>query len=39
VVLNGSGFGLISNHSLILASYLSRANAAVLDLRILLQQG
>jgi hypothetical protein len=39
VVLNGTGFGLVSNHSLILASYLSRANAAVLDLRILLQQG
>lgn len=39
LVLNGTGFGLVSNHSLILASYLSRANAAVLDLRILLQQG
>ena len=39
VVLNGHGFGLVSNHSLILASYISRANAAVLDLRILLQQG
>ena len=39
VVLNGTGFGLVSNHSLILASYLSRANAAVLDLRILMQQG
>lgn len=39
VVLNGAGFGFVSNHSLILASYISRANAAVLDLRILLQQG
>ncbi len=39
VVLNGHGFGLIVNHSLVLASYISRANAAVLDLRILLQQG
>ncbi len=39
VVLNGTGFGLVSNHSLILASYLSRANAAVMDLRILMQQG
>ena len=39
MVLNGHGFGYIVNHSLILASYLSRANAAVLDLRILLQQG
>ena len=39
MVLNGSGFGFVSNHSLVLASYLSRANAAVIDLRILLQQG
>ena len=39
VVLNGHGFGLVANHSLVLASYISRANAAVLDLRILLQQG
>jgi hypothetical protein len=39
VVLNGSGFALVANHSLTLASYLSRGNAAVLDLRILLQQG
>jgi len=39
MVLNGHGFGFVVNHSLILASYISRANAAVLDLRILLQQG
>jgi hypothetical protein len=39
MVLNGHGFGFVVNHSLILASYLSRANAAVIDLRILLQQG
>lgn len=39
MVLNGHGFGLVANHSLVLASYISRANAAVLDLRILLQQG
>jgi hypothetical protein len=39
VVLNGSGYGLINNHSLVLASYISRANAAILDLRMLLQQG
>jgi hypothetical protein len=38
-VFNGHGYGLLANHSLILASYLSRANTAVLDLRILLQQG
>jgi len=39
VVLNGHGFGFVANHSLILASYIARANTAVLDLRILLQQG
>lgn len=39
IVLNGHGFGLFPNHSLVLASYLSRANAAMLDLRRLLQQG
>ena len=39
VILNGSGFGLFANHSLVMASYISRANAAVIDLRDLLQQG
>ncbi len=39
MVLNGHGYGFVSNHSLVLASYISRANAAVIDLRILLQQG
>ncbi len=39
MILNGRGFGFVSNHSLVLASYLSRANAAVIDLRILLQEG
>jgi hypothetical protein len=39
MVLNGQGFGFLVNHSLILASYIARANTAVLDLRILLQQG
>lgn len=39
VVLNGSGFGIFANHSLVMASYLSRANAAVIDLRELLGQG
>jgi len=39
IILNGSGFGLFANHSLVLASYLSRANAAVIDLRSLLEQG
>lgn len=39
VILNGSGFGLIANHSLVMASYISRANAAIIDLRSLLSQG
>jgi len=39
VVLNGSGFGMWANHSLVLASYISRANAATIDLRELLEKG
>jgi len=39
VVLNGNGFGLFANHSLVMANYISRANAAVIDLRQLLKQG
>ena len=39
MVMNGSGFGMFANHSLVMASYISRANAAVIDLRQLLQQG
>ncbi len=39
MILNGSGFGLMANHSLSMASYISRANAAVIDLRTLLEQG
>jgi hypothetical protein len=39
MILNGSGFGLLANHSLVMASYISRANAALIDLRDLLQQG
>ena len=39
MVLNGSQFGLFANHSLIMANYISRANAAIIDLRSLLQEG
>lgn len=39
VVMNGSGFGLFANYSLTMANYIARANAAVIDLRDLLQQG
>lgn len=39
MVLNGTGFGLFANHSLVMASYISRANAAIIDLQNLLVQG
>jgi len=39
MILNGSGFGILANHSLVMANYISRANAAVMDLRQLLSQG
>ena len=39
VVLNGGGFGLFANHSLVMASYISRAHAAIIDLRELLNNG
>lgn len=39
MVLNGSGFGLFANHSITMASYISRASAAIGDLRSLLQRG
>ncbi len=39
MILNGSGFGVLANHSLVMASYISRANAAIIDLRELLAQG
>lgn len=39
VILNGTGFGMLANHSLVMASYVSRANAAIIDLRMLLSQG
>lgn len=39
IIMNGSGFGLVANHSLVMASYISRANAAIIDLRGLLTQG
>ena len=39
MVLNGSGYGVLANHSLVMANYISRANAAIMDLRFLLSQG
>ncbi|MDJ0782251.1 MAG: DUF2333 family protein [Desulfosarcinaceae bacterium] len=38
VILNRSGFGIFTNHSLVLASYVSRANSAIIDLRLLLSE-
>ena len=39
MILNGDGFGMLANHSLVMASYLSRAHAAIIDIRELLSQG
>ncbi|MEY3017646.1 MAG: hypothetical protein RL336_781 [Pseudomonadota bacterium] len=39
LILNGTGFGLFANHSLVMASYISRANAAIIDLRDLMARG
>lgn len=36
VILNGRGFGLLANHSLVMASYIARANAAAANVRRLL---
>ena len=39
MIMNGGGYGLTANHSLVMANYLARANAAVINLRELLDQG
>ena len=39
MIMNGGGYGLFANHSLVMANYLARANAAVINLRELLDQG
>ncbi len=39
VVLNGRPFGFFANHSLVMANYISRANAGLIELRELLQRG
>ncbi|MCP4988563.1 MAG: DUF2333 family protein [Colwellia sp.] len=39
MILNGSGFGFVANHSLVMANYISRANAALIDLNELLTKG
>ena len=39
MVMNGGGYGLFANHSLVMANYLARANAGIINLRELLDQG
>jgi len=39
LILNGSGMGVFANHSLVMSSYITRANAAIADLRRLLADG
>lgn len=39
IVLNGDAYGFFANHSLVMANYVSRANAAIIDLRKLLERG
>ena len=39
MILNGSGLGIVANHSLVMGSHISRANAAISDLRRLLTEG
>lgn len=39
MVLNGGGYGMFANHSLVMANFLARANASVINLRELLDQG
>jgi len=33
MILNGSGFGILANHSLVMASYITRSRAEITDLR------
>jgi len=39
LILNGGPFGFFANHSLVMANYVSRANAALIDLKSLLDRG
>lgn len=39
MIMNGKPMGMFSNHSLVMSSYISRANAAIADLRRLLSEG
>ncbi len=37
MILNSSGFGMLANHSLVMGNYISRAQAAVVELRLALE--
>jgi len=39
MILNGKGMGMFANHSLVMSSYIARANSAIADLRSLLDDG
>jgi len=39
MILNGEGMGMFANHSLVMSSYIARANSAIADLRQLLDDG
>ena len=39
MVLNGADFGFFANHSLVMSSYIARANAGLIELRELLAKG
>lgn len=39
MIMNGSGMGMFANHSLVMSSYIGRANSAIADLRNLLADG
>lgn len=39
IILNGNGYGLLANHSLVMASQIARANAALIDLGKVLREG
>lgn len=38
-IMNGKGFGMFANHSLVMANYISRANAAIINMVELLNKG
>jgi hypothetical protein len=39
IILNGSPYGFFANHSLVMANYIARANASIIELRKLLERG